>query len=103
MDVYENLKANNIELTEPLSAVALYKPVNQTGNLLFISGQGSIENGVMLIGKAGKDVSLEDAQHAAKVSAVNTLSLLQSYLKDLNRVKARRQDTRLRRLCRRFH
>lgn len=87
MDVYENLKAHGIELPEGLSAAGLYKPVNQTGNLLFVSGQGSIDRGEALTGRVGVDVTVEQAQHAAKVCAVNTLAVLHNYLGDLNRVK----------------
>ncbi len=87
MNVYENLKAHNIELPETLSAAGLYKPVNQTGNLLFISGQGSIDQGVHLTGRVGVDVTLEQAQKAARACAINTLSALEAYLGDLNRVK----------------
>lgn len=87
MDVYENLKKQGIELPEGLSAAGLYKPVNQTGNLLFVSGQGSIDKGERLTGRVGVDVTLEQAQYAAKVCAVNTLSALQAYLGDLNRIK----------------
>ena len=37
MNVYENLKKAGIELPEKLAAAELYKHVNQTGNLLFVS------------------------------------------------------------------
>ena len=87
MDVYENLKAHGLTLTESLSAAGMYKPVNQTGNLVFISGQGSIDCGRHLTGRVGMNVTLEEAQYAAKVCALNTLSALQAYLGDLNRVK----------------
>ena len=87
MDVYENLKAHGLTLTESLSAAGMYKPVNQTGNLVFISGQGSIDCGRHLTGRVGVNVTLEEAQYAAKVCALNTLSALQAYLGDLNRVK----------------
>ena len=87
MDVYENLKAHGIELPEGLSAAGLYKPVNQTGNLLFISGQGSIDQGQSLTGRVGVDVTLEQAQYAARVCSINTLSALQTYLGDLNRIR----------------
>ena len=87
MDVYENLKAHDLTLTESLSAAGMYKPVNQTGNLVFISGQGSIDCGRHLTGRVGVNVTLEEAQYAAKVCALNTLSALQAYLGDLNRVK----------------
>ena len=87
MDVYENLKAHGLELPEPLSAVGLYRPVNQTGNLLFVSGQGCIEKGEKLTGRVGVDVTPEQGQYAAKVCALNTLAALQAYLGDLNRIK----------------
>ena len=87
MDVYENLKAHGLTLTESLSAAGMYKPVNQTGNLVFISGQGSIDCGRHLTGRVGVNVTLEEAQYAAKVCALNTLSALHAYLGDLNRVK----------------
>ena len=53
MDVYENLKKAGIELPEKLAAAGLYKPVNQAGNLLFVSGQGSMDKGVHLTGRVG--------------------------------------------------
>ena len=80
MDVYENLKNAGIELPEKLAAAGLYKPVNQAGNLLFVSGQGSMDKGVHLTGRVGVDVSVEQAQYAARVCAINTLG-------DLNRIK----------------
>ena len=87
MDVYENLKKAGIELPEKLAAAGLYKPVNRAGNLLFVSGQGSMDKGVHLTGRVGVDVSVEQAQYAARVCAINTLSALEAYLGDLNRVK----------------
>lgn len=87
MDVYEHLKAHGIELPEKLSAAGLYKPVNQTGNLLFVSGQGSVDRGRRLTGRVGVDVTVEQAKYAARVCAVNTLSALEAYLGDLRRVK----------------
>ena len=76
MNVYENLKKAGIELPEKLAAAGLYKPVNQTGNLLFVSGQGSMDKGVHLTGRVGVDVTVEQAQYAARVCAINTLSAL---------------------------
>lgn len=87
MSVYDNIKAHNYAIPQELAPGGMYLPVNQTGNLVFISGQGSIDNGKKLVGRAGIDVTLEEAQYAAKVSMLNTLGALQSYLGDLNRVK----------------
>lgn len=87
MDVYKNLQDLGIELPEGLAAAGLYRPVNQTGNLLFVSGQGSMENGKHLTGRVGVDTTVEEAQHAARVSGINTLAALQAYLGDLNKIK----------------
>lgn len=87
MNVYDNLKKLGIELPEGLAAAGLYKPVNQTGNLLFVSGQGSIDNGNAITGRVGVDLTVEEAQKAARASGINTLSALQAYLGDLNKIK----------------
>lgn len=87
MGVYENLKRDGYVIPEALEAKGLYKPVNQTGNLVYLSGQGSIENGVNLTGRVGIDVTVEEAQHAAEVCMLNTLAALEKHLGDLNRVK----------------
>lgn len=87
MDVYENLKACGYELPECLTPVGLYVPINQTGNLLFLSGQGSMWKGQSLTGRVGIDVTVEQAQTAAKACMLNTLGALHAYLGNLNRVK----------------
>jgi enamine deaminase RidA (YjgF/YER057c/UK114 family) len=87
MDFYENIKKHNYSIPEGLAPAGLYLPVNQVGNLLFVSGQGSNDNGKNLVGRAGIDVTLEEAQYAAKVCMLNTLGALQAYLGDLNRIK----------------
>lgn len=85
--VYENIKAHGYELPAALSPAGLYVPINRTGNLLYLSGQGSMWKGERLTGRAGIDVTLEQAQEAAKACMLNTLGALHGYLGDLNRVK----------------
>ena len=87
MDVYENLKKAGIELPEKLAAAGLYKPVNQAGNLVFISGQGSMVDDTKITGRVGADLSVEEGAAAARICAINTLAALEAYLGDLNRVK----------------
>ena len=70
-----------------LAPKGLYLPVNQTGNLVYLSGQGSIEKGIPLCGRVGIDVTVEEAQHAAQVCMLNTFGALETYLGDLNRIK----------------
>ena len=87
MSVYENLKEPGSELPKQLAAAGLYKPVNQAGNLVFISGQGSMVDDTKITGRVGADLSVEEGAAAARICAINTLAALEAYLGDLNRVK----------------
>ena len=87
MDVYKNLKEHAIELPKQLAAAGLYRPVNQAGNLLFVSGQGSMVNGEKITGLVGSELDMEAGQAAARVCAINTLSALEAHLGDLNKIK----------------
>ncbi len=88
MDVYEKLKSLSIELPAPPAKGGLYTPVRQVGSLLFISGVGPMkDNKPVFIGKLGKELTVEEGQAAARIVAINILSVLDHYLKDLNRIK----------------
>ena len=56
---------------------ANYIPYAKSGNLVFISGQISIDNGNLISGKLGQDLEIEEGQFAAKVCALNIISHLQ--------------------------
>jgi len=76
MKTSEKLKELGIVLPPPPKPVGSYVAGLKTGNLVFVSGQIPLENGVMtLAGKVGQDVSLEDAQAAARRCALAGLSI----------------------------
>jgi enamine deaminase RidA (YjgF/YER057c/UK114 family) len=89
MDVYEKLKELGLELPTPPPAGGVYSPVKEFGkSLLYTSGVGPTADGKPLFtGKAGRELSLEDAQKAAVASTLNILSVLHRDIGDLNRVK----------------
>ena len=88
MSVYENLKKLHIELPGPPAKGGIYVPVRQVGNLIFTSGVGPMVNGApAFVGKIGKDLTIEEGQLAARIVAINILSILHQYLTDLNRIK----------------
>ncbi|HEY1960933.1 MAG TPA: RidA family protein [Rhizomicrobium sp.] len=67
----------NIKLPEPPAPVASYVPYVVSGKLVFISGQVTLaEGGLKYVGIVGKDLSLEDAQAAARLCAINVLAQL---------------------------
>ena len=67
MNFEKKIKELNINLPEAKPPVGSYVATKKTGNLLFISGQISIdENGELIKGKVGKDLSTDQAYEAAK-------------------------------------
>ena len=67
MSFEDNLKKFNINLPSAANPVGSYVATKITRNLLFISGQISIEdNGQLIKGKIGKDLSTEQGYDAAK-------------------------------------
>ena len=67
MSFEKKIQELKIELPEAKPPVGSYVATKITGNLLFISGQISIEeNGELIKGKIGKDLSTEQGYDAAK-------------------------------------
>ena len=75
MNFDENIKKNNIILPDAASPVGSYVATMISNNLLFISGQISIdENGKLIKGKIGRDLNTDDGYRAAKRCALNIVS-----------------------------
>ena len=75
MSIYENLKKLNIEIPKPPDPVGSYVAYKKTSNLLFISGQISIDaNGNITKGKLGKELTVDEGQAAAKLCAINIIA-----------------------------
>ena len=75
MSVYENLKKLNLEIPKAPDPVGAYIAYKKTENLLFISGQISIDsNGKITKGKLGKDLTIDQGQAAAKLCAINIIA-----------------------------
>ena len=65
--IENRIKELNITLPEPKAPVGAYVATKITGKLLFVSGQVSInENNVLIKGKVGKDLNLEQGFKAAE-------------------------------------
>jgi enamine deaminase RidA (YjgF/YER057c/UK114 family) len=68
-----------IEVPEAAAPVANYVGHVRTGNLVFVSGQVPIKDGQFLYqGKVGADISLEEAQQAAALCAINIIAQLKA-------------------------
>jgi L-ascorbate metabolism protein UlaG (beta-lactamase superfamily)/enamine deaminase RidA (YjgF/YER057c/UK114 family) len=60
----------------------------QTGNLIFLAGKGPKRpDGTEIHGKLGAGITIEEGYEAARITAINQLSVLKAMLGDLSRVK----------------
>ena len=79
MNGYEQtLKKMNLALPPAPKPAGSYRPVIFSGDLAFLSGQISRKpDGTILTGKLGKDLTVEQGKEAARVAALNVISVIQ--------------------------
>ena len=87
--IEDKLKKLNIILPEPKAPVGAYVATKIVGNLLFISGQVSIDKNTKLItGKIGKDLNLDEGYEAAKRCGLSIVAHVKNACGgDLDRIK----------------
>ena len=90
MTINDRIKKLNIILPQAKPPVGSYVATKITGNLLFISGQISIdENGKLIKGKVGKDLSVDDGYNAAKRCGLSIVSQAKEACDgDLSKIKS---------------
>ncbi|HVN57947.1 MAG TPA: RidA family protein [Bacteroidales bacterium] len=77
-----------LELPPAPKAGGVYRPVVVAGKYLYVSGQGPLKpDGTLIKGKAGKDLTAEDAKAAARQAGLTMLSAIRAHFGDLNRIK----------------
>lgn len=88
-NVYEKLAEKGITLPAPPPKGGVYTPVQEFGaNLLYCSGCGpDLGNGNTVVGKLGRELTVEDGQKAAYNCVLNLLANLHEKTGDLNRIK----------------
>ena len=89
MNIEGQLNKLKIKLPNAPAPVGSYAAFKKVNNLVFISGQISIdEGGKILKGKVGKDLKLEDGIKGAQLCCLNILAQLKKACnEDLNKVK----------------
>lgn len=89
MNIYDRLNELGVTLPPPPAPGGVYTPVQEMGsNFLYCSGcDGIIEGEEKLIGKLGKDLTLEQGQKSARNCMLKLLANLDAKLGDLNRIK----------------
>lgn len=88
MTIEERIKEMGLELPEAPKPVAAYVPAVKIDNCVYTSGQIPFVNGELkYTGKVGSDVSEQDGYLAAKVCALNCLSVAKSLIGSLDKIE----------------
>ena len=88
MQIEAKLNEMGIELPSAVTPGANYVPAVRTGNLVFLSGHGPFkEDGSLITGKVGADLSTEQGYEAARRIAIGLLGSLKAEIGDLDKVK----------------
>jgi len=86
--VEERLAALGLTLPPMAAPGGVFVPYVQTGNLLYLSGAGPDQPGyISPKGKVGADVTLAQAQEAARYTALRLLAVAKDALGSLERVR----------------
>ena len=90
MSLEAKLKEFNINLPEPKDPVGAYVASKIVGNLLYISGQISVnDKGELIKGKVGKDLDLNQGYEAAKRCGLAIISQVKKACNnDLSKIKS---------------
>lgn len=86
--VETKLKNLGYELPKAPAPLANYVTITRSGNLLFTSGSGCFIDGKPRYqGRLGEDISIDQGYDAARITALNLLSIVKEELGELNKVK----------------
>ena len=90
MNFEDKIKELKIELPEAKPPVGNYVATKIVGNLLYVSGQVSINsNGELIKGKVGKDLKTDEAYKAAERCGISIISQVKNACEgDLSKVKS---------------
>ena len=85
----QKLAAMGYTLPAAPSPLAMYRPARLVGNTLYLSGQiPRNPDGSFILGRLGRDASVEDGYEAARNVGLQLLSVAKSVAGDLSRIQA---------------
>lgn len=88
MNCYDRLHTRGLKLPQVPTPIGNFRHCTREGNLLFLSGQGPLdESGQLMTGKVGATVTADEAYWHAQMVGLNLLAVLHNELGDLRRVK----------------
>jgi len=84
----EKLKEMKLELPPAPKPAGVYRPILVVDGFLYISGQAPVNNdGSLMQGRVGDNLSLEKGKIAARQVGLTMLSTIQTHFGDLNKIK----------------
>lgn len=87
ISIEDRLKKLGIKILDCPKPIGSYIPCVKSCNLIFMSGILPLINGkIEKTGRVGEGVSLEDAQKCARQTVINALSILKSFIGDLDKI-----------------
>ena len=77
-----------IELPDPPPVAGAYQTTKRHRDLLFTSGHGPVklDGSGLILGKVGSDLTLEEAQEAARITTLGMLASVKAAVEDLENV-----------------
>ena len=88
MKIEDRIKELKLQLPPAPPLGGVYKPVIIVDKMLYVSGQGPIRtDGSKIVGKLGKDLTLEEGYLAARQVGLTMLATMKSEIGDLNKIK----------------
>lgn len=84
----QRIKELGLELPPAPKPLGVYKPILVVDKFLYVSGQGPMKSdGTLIIGRAGDDMTKEEAKLVARQVGLTMLSTIHTHFGDLDKIK----------------
>jgi enamine deaminase RidA (YjgF/YER057c/UK114 family) len=84
----QRFEALELKLPPPPKPIGVYKPFLIVDKFVYVSGHGTVkEDGTLIIGRVGKDMSAEEGKLAAQQVGLAILATLRKNLGSFNKIK----------------
>jgi enamine deaminase RidA (YjgF/YER057c/UK114 family) len=85
--VEDRIEALGLTLPRPMAPPGNFELVTVHGGVAYVSGHAPIDGSTVLVqGRVGEDLTLDEAYHAARLTGLSILASLRQALGDLDRV-----------------
>ena len=88
MNADQRFEALKLTLPPAPAPMGVYKPFLQVGNMVLVSGHGTLKaDGAFIVGKVGRDMDKDEGKLAARQVGLAILATLKANLGSLNKIK----------------